>query len=87
MKRYFLVKDCESEPLGVFEYTTDEEADSVIMQMVCEHYNADDCELDYGFKVEEYQYRPLHFTGSYFEDIVQYIFDVYIEQIAFYPKK
>ena len=87
MKRYFLVTN-EQNNLGVFEYASNEEADSVIMQMVWEHYCADDCELDKGFKIEEYQYRPLHFTGSYIdEDGGSNNFDLYIEQVAFYSKK
>lgn len=87
MKKYFIVSDNESQ-LGVFEYTTNEEADSLIMQIICEHYIAENCELDKGFKIEEYQYRPLKFTGKYRdEDDESNDFEVYIEQVAVYSKQ
>jgi hypothetical protein len=87
MKKYFIVSDNESQ-MGVFEYTTNQEADSLIMQIVCDHYWADDCELNEGFKIEEYNFKSLKITGAYKDEENDNIdFDVYIDQIGFYSKE
>ena len=87
MKKYFIVSDNESQ-MGVFEYTTNQEADSLIMQIVCDHYCADDCELNKGFKIEEYSFKSLKITGAYKDEENDNIdFDVYIGQIGFYSKE
>ena len=91
MKRYFLVKDDESN-LGVFEYSTNKEADTMIMQIVCDHYCADDCEINNGFKIENYHGKTQSVNGFYWEDAPEIHeeigdkipFDICIEQIGVY---
>ena len=85
-KKYFTVTDNET-TLGVFEYTNNQDADSLIMQIVCEHLNADDCVTNQGFYVEDYKHKPYKITGTHWEELSdKYEFEIFIEQVHLYTK-
>jgi len=85
-KKYFTVTDNET-TLGVFEYTNNHDADSLIMQIVCEHLNADDCVTNQGFYVEDYKHKPYKITGTHWEELSdKYEFEIFIEQVHLYTK-
>jgi hypothetical protein len=81
MKRYFSVTNDEGLLLAVFLYTSDEKADSLIMQIICEHYGIEDCELDNGFRIGEYKYRPISIKSKIPDECEC---DVSISEVAIY---
>ncbi|AGO47672.1 hypothetical protein Phi4:1_gp135 [Cellulophaga phage phi4:1] len=86
MKKHFLITDNDSN-LGVFEYSTNEEADRLIMQIVCEYYCTEDCHLDHGFKIENCSFKYFRMTGQMLDNGEDTNYEIYIEQIGVYSTK
>lgn len=86
MKKHFLITG-GGQAIGLFLYTgSNEEADSLIMEAVKEHYLYDDISLSKGFRYEEYKYKPLEieFTGRNLNEKDGPYNNIEIEEIPFY---
>lgn len=89
MKKYFVVTDSNREILGAFEFSGNlhnlHSADSTIMRIVADHYCADDCELDKGFKPLEFYQKPIKLTGRYWEEASdREEFEIHVDRLPLY---